>query len=1268
MKQKKAKWPWILLVFFVLIIGVFAGRHFLIATVLERSLSYISHEKLLYKHRQIQGKGIQYEYVSLGEGIAAQHVAIDWNWQFFPFYLEPKVNIRGAYLTINPEENNTALAALLLPTKYFGVRLHIEDGEILIHGKEEPVPFSFHAGEAREDLGTLKVDDTIVAQVRQTVDGMQLLGSMQDIDLCDARDLWVRFLLIQPQGGSKMGGILRLDGQVELDHQFAIQTLKADLSIENATWERGDIACDAKHVQLALHYPSGDQGALWQQILAAAAWEEGHVRVKEALCLQTARGHLYFRPQQEPLFEMEGKLGDELCFTVDGRGVLEKGETPWIEMHVKAGDSLATVAINYTDWGVCPIKVDLENWKDGALRETIKAASYFFPHLGDVRATQGTLQGRLETKIERGTIQNIEWHDLSLHDAYFELPKMAFQGFFGEMLSSGSLKECDLHFSQGLLSYNKKRVEDFHGALKVVDGAIKPSVFTCKIEGVKTDIKIEGRWDALQFQAALEAPLGTWAALAHQTSNMEKMLHVDVSGSMQDGHLDTTGSLKTDVDLGEFGLALDKELKIEEGWFAIARATRALYGPFLKGALVDGDLSIRGKMKGSHIDGHFTFDNPSFITAEVQLAATKLDEGRFSWNGATGGCEGSFSLQEGKIEQAHFKMEGVQGEFTFTENRIESRSLSYADDGLAFLGDLELVFAKEGEWDLGVTSRMAEGDIAKILPLLSFPTDITGKFYTEKDGLQCRIQNRHGITDYLLRVAATLSDTSYGLLHEGQGLFEYDSKTELVQLSQFQAKVGDWVVKSRAATFKNLPTKPLEFDVEVVKKDHPGLKLHGIGHLPPDNHYRLELSAGSDRTLKLTFASTEIEWNLTWPAVRASGCIAGSTYFLSSLALEEVPGIIFSTPKPLVLVGSQCHDIRLVAKEGEKIVGELSAPLARIHNEGLEILKAQLTWQDFNLPLHLHLTAERALLKTGHDALKISWEKQLNCQGTLQGLLVNVTKQDQAFVGRLKIEDGAVFSAFTKKEILKEISGFELEGAWKNEPSGWHFVGKVQGKDATLKGYLVHELQGDITIHPKAVAITNLQIEDPAGQFACKQITVRKSITGSWDTDIPLVKGHHFKPSLLRSTHGKHSKEKPFEIRSLVLTDLFCSGNDIFHLRGKGSFHFTNREKKESSIFDIPLKMMKDLGLDFDLFRPESGDVKCLFREGRIYLTELDNSFSEGRRSQFFLASDLEPSYIDWQGKLHLNLRMKQDAAFKLGEPFALTVRGTADKPSYGLR
>ena len=1267
MKQKKAKWTWVLLIFFVLGVGVFAGRHVLIATTLEWALSYVSHEKLLYKHRQIQGKGIQYYDVRLGEGIAAQHVAIDWNWQFFPFYLEPKVDVQGMCLKINPEENNTALAALLLPTEYFGVRLNVSDGKMVIHGKEAPVAFSFHAGEAQEDIGTILVGDNVVAAVRQTAEGMQIRGSMQGVDVCDARDLWVRFLQVHPLDGSKMGGILRLDGQVELDHQLDVQSIKADLSIENAIWERGDIACGARHVQLVLDYPSGEHGALWQQVLAAAAWEEGHVRVKETVHLQTARGHLYLSPQQEPLFEMEGKLGDELFFTVDGRGVLAEGETPWIQMHVKAGESLATVATNYTDWGVCPVKVDLENWKDGALRETIKAASYFLPYFEDLQAVQGTLQGRLETKIERGEIQNIEWHDLTVRDAYFELPNMSFQGFFGEVVSSGSLKECDWHLSRGLLSFNKKRVEDLQGALRVVDGRIEPSAFACKIEGVKTDIKVEGRWDALRFQAALEAPLGIWAALAHQISNMEQILHVDVSGSMQEGRLDTTGSFKTDVDQGEFGLALDKQLKIEQGWFAIPRATRALYGPFLKGALVDGDLSIRGKMQGSQVEGHFIFANPSFITSDVHLTATQLDEGRFSWNSATGACEGGFSLQEGKIEQSRFKVEGIQGEFTFTENHIESRSLSFAEDGLAFLGDLQLV-VNEGGWDLGVTSRMADGELVKILPLLSLPTDITGKFYTEKDGLQCHIQNRHEGTDYSLCVKATLSDVGYGLLQQGQGLFEYDSTTELAQLSQFQAKVGDWVVKSRKVQLKNIPSKPLEFDVEIAKKNHPGLKLRGLGHLPSDDQYRLELSADSARSLKLIFADTEILWNLRWPSVQAQGSITSHAGSISSLTLEEMPGIVFSTQKPLALEGAQCHDIRLAAKEGEKIVGGLYAPLARMHKEGLEIPNAQLTWQEFNLPAHLRITVSQVLLKTGHDLLKISWESQLKCQGVLQGLSLEMTKQDKGFIGRLKIEDGAALAAFTKKEMLKEIGGLQLDGAWKKESAGWHFIGKVRGEEVTLKGYLVHELKGDITINPKAVAITNLQIEDPAGQFLLKQVTIRKSITESWDTDIPLVKGHHFKPSLLRSLDGKPSKEKPFEIRSLVLTDLFCTGDDIFHLRGKGSFHFTNRQKRESSIFDIPLKMMKDLGLDFDLFRPESGDVKCLFREGRIYLTELENSFSEGRRSQFFLASDLESSYIDWQGKLHLNLRMKQDAALKLGEPFALTVRGTADKPSYGLR
>ncbi len=1278
MKQKRAKWPWVLLMFFGLSVGVFACRHVLIATVLERALAYVSHEKLHYQHRQIHGNEIRYENVRLGEGIAAQHAVIDWNWQFFPFYLEPKVDIEGARLKINPEENNTALAALLLPTKYFGVRLNVSGGQIFIHGKEQPSAFSFCAGETREEIGKLHISNTIVAEVRQTAEGMQVRGSMHDIDICDAGDLLVRFFQMPHLTAIKMGGVLRLDGQIAIDHQFTVQSLKADLSIENAVWERGDRAFNARHLQLILHYPSGEHGALWQQMLAAAAWEEGHVRLQKMnapLFLHSARGHIYLSPQEEPLFEMEGRIGDGLSFTVEGKGVLEEGQVPWLEMRLKAEESLATVAVKCSDWDIFPVKIDLENWKGAALRETLKAMSYFMPELEDVQAVQGTVLGRIESRIEKGTIPYIEWHNLSMRDLYFEIPKMQFQGFLGAASSNGSfignqIHQCELSLSQGLLSYNKKRLEDFQGVLKVVDGNIEPSTFTCKIEGVKSDIKVEGRLDALRLQAALEAPLRIWAELLHQSvpDPYEKILHVDLSGIFHDGRLDTTGSFKTDMDRGEFGLGLDKEQRVEHGWFTIPRATKGLYAPFLKGALADGELSIRGKIQGPHVEGHFTIDHPSLTIPEACLSASQLDEGRFSWNAATGAWQGGFLLRDGELSQASLEIKGLEGEFTFTENCISGNNISCAWDGLAFLGDMQLLFVKEGEWDLRLTSQMAEGDLNKILPHLSLPSGISGKFYSEREGLQCRIHHSVEGTDYFWRVKTNLREVGFGLLQEGTGLLEYDSEAQMAVVSQFQAKAGGWVIKSAAAKLENIPTKPLEFDVEISRKGHPGLKLSGKGHLPPDNQYRLELSADNARWLKCMFTDSGIVWDLAWHTMRANGSIANQSYSISSLAAEEMPGIIFSTPTPLIWDGSGCRDILLIAKEGEKVVGRLSAPLAQMQKESVEIPEAQLAWQEFNLPLHIRLTASQAHLKTAGDALRISWDKELKCQGTLHGLSLDVARKDIGFAGRVKIEDGVRLSAFSKTSFLKEMNGLELEGAWKKEPAGWHFAGKVQGDEVTLKGCQLHQLKGDMTITPKAVVISNLQIEDPAGQFSLKQISIRKSITGSWDTDIPLVKGHHFKPSLLRTADGKPSKEKPFEIRSLVLTDLFCEGDDILQLRGKGSFHFTNREKKESSIFDIPLKMMKDLGLDFDLFRPESGDVKCLFREGRIYITELENSFSEGRRSQFFLASDFEPSYIDWQGKLHLNLRMKQDAALKLGEPFALTVRGTADKPSYGLR
>jgi hypothetical protein len=92
---------------------------------------------------------------------------------------------------------------------------------------------------------------------------------------------------------------------------------------------------------------------------------------------------------------------------------------------------------------------------------------------------------------------------------------------------------------------------------------------------------------------------------------------------------------------------------------------------------------------------------------------------------------------------------------------------------------------------------------------------------------------------------------------------------------------------------------------------------------------------------------------------------------------------------------------------------------------------------------------------------------------------------------------------------------------------------------------------------------------------------------------------------------------------------------------------------------------MKDLGLDLDLFTPVMGEIRVALKEGKLFFTEMQNTFSEGKRSEFSLAN--EPSFIDLNGRLFLNFRMRQNAALKLAEPFMISVRGTWEKPKYSL-
>ena len=95
--------------------------------------------------------------------------------------------------------------------------------------------------------------------------------------------------------------------------------------------------------------------------------------------------------------------------------------------------------------------------------------------------------------------------------------------------------------------------------------------------------------------------------------------------------------------------------------------------------------------------------------------------------------------------------------------------------------------------------------------------------------------------------------------------------------------------------------------------------------------------------------------------------------------------------------------------------------------------------------------------------------------------------------------------------------------------------------------------------------------------------------------------------------------------------------------------------------------MIKNLGLDPGLLTPVQGEVEFDLKGDKLYLVGLKNTFSQAKRSEFYLAPERKLSYIDLEGKMHIDLRMQQDVALKLTEPFVLTIRGTLDNPRYGL-
>lgn len=257
--------------------------------------------------------------------------------------------------------------------------------------------------------------------------------------------------------------------------------------------------------------------------------------------------------------------------------------------------------------------------------------------------------------------------------------------------------------------------------------------------------------------------------------------------------------------------------------------------------------------------------------------------------------------------------------------------------------------------------------------------------------------------------------------------------------------------------------------------------------------------------------------------------------------------------------------------------------------------------------------------------------------------------------------------------------GYTLTGTWK-----WHkltssslarkfnFSGNVSGKDFHFKGYQFKNLTGQLTTTHNSFLFKDLILEDPAISLRTNEIILSKDIANNWEIEMPSLIVSKLRPSILLTVGERELiNPRPLIIQNLVFHDVSGALNDLKTLKGKGSFYFSNRSRKllQNTIFQIPVEILSRIGLDLAVLTPITGNVEFTIDDGKIILDHFKDIYSEGKLSKFYLPNNNYISYVDFDGNLHMQVKMKQyNLVFKLAELFTVSIQGSLNKPTYSLQ
>ena len=277
-----------------------------------------------------------------------------------------------------------------------------------------------------------------------------------------------------------------------------------------------------------------------------------------------------------------------------------------------------------------------------------------------------------------------------------------------------------------------------------------------------------------------------------------------------------------------------------------------------------------------------------------------------------------------------------------------------------------------------------------------------------------------------------------------------------------------------------------------------------------------------------------------------------------------------------------------------------------------------------------------------------------------------------ALVGTVKF-DVAKLCRFIPDEIahfFKEMEmgkGYELRGNLILDEENPSFDGILGGKQFELLGYQMRTLLSHIYWSLNRVEIKDLKASDSAGIIKVDQLLLERS-KNRWELSIPTMKLLEFRPSLLSPLEGKQEEIKPLVIRELSMSKFRGWLDDIQTFTGMGYVHFINSFKRGHTVFDLPADFFgRIIGLDLELLIPVKGTLEYEVKDGKFFLSQLKETYSEGKRSKFFLVDKEGTPFVDFDGNLNIQIQMKQYVLFKITEAYILSIKGNVSKPNVSL-